>query len=68
MLEALHLGNAPAQTLFSAVKVRRAMDGELYDPADKRLDNLPPARRFADYDIAIDRDIVPEGVEVVEVL
>ncbi|MDQ0395873.1 type I-C CRISPR-associated protein Cas7/Csd2 [Labrys monachus] len=62
------LGNAPAQALFSTVKVRRAMEGDLYDPLDRRLDNLPPARRFEDYDVAVDRGAVPESVEVIEVL
>ncbi len=61
------LGNAPAHQLFDMVKIGRAVDGE-YRPIDARLDNLPPARRFSDYAVQIDRDTLPTGVEIVEVL
>ena len=61
------LGNAPAHALFDRVQIRRMVDGEARD-LDGRLDNLPPARRFADYDIRIDREDLPEGVEVIEVV
>ena len=61
------LGNAPAHQLFDMVKIGRAVDGE-YRPIDTRLDNLPPARRFSDYAVQIDRDTLPTGVEIVEVL
>ncbi|MDQ0467289.1 type I-C CRISPR-associated protein Cas7/Csd2 [Labrys wisconsinensis] len=60
------LGNAPAQALFDRVKVRRRIGDELYDPGSARLDNLPPARRFADYAVTVDRDGLPDGVEVIE--
>jgi len=30
------------------------------------LSNYPPARRFADYEVTVDRDGLPESVEVVE--
>ncbi|AVM51783.1 CRISPR-associated protein Csd2 [Bacteroides zoogleoformans] len=46
------LGNAPANQLFDLVKV------------EKRTDQTP--RSVADYSITIDRDHVPEGVEVEE--
>jgi CRISPR-associated protein Csd2 len=59
------LGNAPAHALFDRVKVGRNVDGE-FRKIDRRLDNLPPAREFADYKIEIDRDGLPEGVEIVE--
>jgi len=62
------LGNAPAHRLFDAVKVLRNVDGESYDPASRRLDNLPPPRRFADYEVAIDRAAIPDQVEVLEIL
>lgn len=62
------LGNAPAHALFERVTVGRAVDGELRLPGDQRLDNLPPARRFADYRIEIDRDGLPEGVEILELV
>ncbi len=51
------MGNAPAHKLFELVKVAR-MAGE----ADT------PARSFADYQVSIDRDGMPAGVSVQEVL
>ena len=59
------LGNAPAHQLFDRVTVSRRIEGEPR-PIDQRLDNYPPARAFADYDIAIDRDGLPDGVDIVE--
>jgi CRISPR-associated protein Csd2 len=50
------LGNAPAQKLFSLVKVGRKTDEER------------PARSFDDYRVAIDREKVPEGVTLEELL
>lgn len=59
------LGNAPAHALFERIKVGRNVDGE-FRKIDRRLDNLPPAREFADYKIEIDRNGIPEGVEIEE--
>jgi CRISPR-associated protein Csd2 len=59
------LGNAPAHALFERVRVGRNVDGE-FRKIDRRLDNLPPAREFSDYTIEIDRDGLPEGVEIIE--
>jgi CRISPR-associated protein Csd2 len=59
------LGNAPAHALFDRVKVGRNVDGE-FRKIDRRLDNLPPAREFADYKIEIDRHGLPDGVEIIE--
>ena len=59
------LGNAPAHKLFDLVHVGRNVDGELREPGDPRLDNLPPARRYDDYLVQIDRRL-PEGVEIIE--
>jgi CRISPR-associated protein Csd2 len=59
------LGNAPAHVLFDRIKVGRNIDGE-FRKIDRRLDNLPPAREFSDYKIEIDRDGLPEGVEIIE--
>jgi CRISPR-associated protein Csd2 len=59
------LGNAPAHKLFDLVHVGRNVDGEMYEPGDARLDNLPPARRYQDYLVQIDRRL-PEGVEIIE--
>lgn len=61
------LGNAPAHTLFDRVSIQRQIDGQVRD-IDGRLDNYPPARKFTDYTITIDRDGLPDGVEIVEVL
>ena len=59
------LGNAPAHALFERVKVGRNVDGQFRE-IDRRLDNLPPARKFSDYTVRIDRDGLPEGVEIIE--
>lgn len=46
------LGNAPARVLFDTVTAQKIIDG--------------PARKYADYQIIIDKEAVPEGVEVSE--
>ncbi|MES1939671.1 CRISPR-associated Csh2 family protein [Salinisphaera sp. T5B8] len=51
------LGNAPAHTLFDRVHVGR-VEGEANTPA----------RHYADYTVTIDRDNLPEGVTVEEML
>jgi len=48
------LGNAPAHKLFDLVKVKRTIDTSI------------PARTFSDYDVAIARDNVPQGVSLEE--
>jgi len=60
------LGNGHAHDLFDRVKVGRNVDGEFRQIDDRGLDNLHPARKFSDYAIAIDRDGLPQGVEVIE--
>lgn len=60
------LGKAHAHSLFDRVKVGRNVDGEFRDVDDRGLGNLPPARKFADYAVAIDRNGLPDGVEIVE--
>jgi CRISPR-associated protein Csd2 len=50
------LGNAPAQKLFERVKVKHAT-GDVQLP-----------RAFSDYEITIDRDNLPAGVEIIEKL
>lgn len=45
------LGNAPAHQLFDAVKVVRRDEGK-------------PARSFSDYEVTVNRDALPAGVEV----
>lgn len=62
------LGNVPAHTLFDRVKIGRNVGGEFRVIGDKRIGNEPPARRFSDYVIEIDRDNLPAGVEIIEKL
>jgi CRISPR-associated protein Csd2 len=50
------LGNAPAQKLFDAVRVTRK------DGPDG------PARSFSDYNVVLDKNAIPEGVEPIEKL
>ena len=60
------LGNAPAHALFDRIKVGRNVDGEFRAPDDSGLGNLRPARRYSDYLIEIDREGLPDGVEIIE--
>ncbi|MER8802067.1 type I-C CRISPR-associated protein Cas7/Csd2 [Mesorhizobium sp. M0998] len=60
------LGNAPAHALFDRVRVGRNIDGAFRDVDDSGIDNYPPARKFSDYKIEIDRDGLPDGVEIIE--
>jgi CRISPR-associated protein Csd2 len=62
------LGNAPAKKLFDRVDVRRRVGDAVYDIGDARLDNQPPTRRFSDYEVTIDRNGLPDGVELLEIL
>ena len=62
------LGNAPAHVLFDLVKIGRNVDGAFREIDDRGLDNLPPARKFTDYIVDIDRANLPEGVEIIEKL
>lgn len=62
------LGNAPAARLFERVKVQRRHEGALYELDDPRLSNYPPARKFSDYEVEVDREGLPEGVEPLEIL
>lgn len=62
------LGKAPAHELFERVVIERACDGSVIPVGDKRLDNYPPARRFADYRVTINRDGLPDGVTIRELL
>lgn len=60
------LGNSPAHTLFERVRVGRNIGGEFRAVNDRGIDNHPPARSFADYQVAIDTANLPEGVEIIE--
>lgn len=62
------LGNAPAHTLFDRVKVGRNVDGEFRPLDDRGLGNLPPARKFSDYVVTIDREGLPTGVDILDLI
>ncbi|WP_029009607.1 type I-C CRISPR-associated protein Cas7/Csd2 [Azospirillum halopraeferens] len=60
------LGNASATALFRRVTVARRFRGQGYDLTGPGLHNLPPARRFEDYAVSVDRTDLPAGVTIVE--
>ena len=60
------LGNAPAHKLFTRVTVKRISDGEEYELGERRADNLPPSRAYADYKVYVDGDNLPIGIEIVD--
>lgn len=62
------LGKAPAHVLFDRVRIGRNVDGETRALDDKGLGNLAPARKFSDYVVEIDREGLPDGVEIREIL
>jgi CRISPR-associated protein Csd2 len=62
------LGNTPAHELFDRIIVERVSNSDAYPLGDKRLDNLPPARRFSDYRVTINRENLPESVTIHELL
>jgi CRISPR-associated protein Csd2 len=60
------LGNAHAHEMFDRIKTRRVHKGLAHDIGDPALDNAPPARSFTDYAIVVDRENLPDGVELIE--
>lgn len=60
------LGNAQAQSLFDRVKTWRAHQGSVQEIGSSAIDNWPPARKWEDYHVSIDRDGVPAGIEIIE--
>jgi len=60
------LGNAHAHDLFARVKTWRAFKGDRRPIGDDAIDNWPAARSFEDYAITVDRDGLPEGIELIE--
>lgn len=60
------LGSAHAHKLFERVTTWRTHQGERRAAGAPETDNWPPARAFTDYAIAIDRDGLPPGVEILE--
>ena len=60
------LGNAPAHTLFDRVTTWRTHQGTRHAIGAPETDNWPVARHFSDYAITVEREGLPEGVEVIE--
>jgi len=60
------LGNGRAQDLFSRVTAWRNHHGSHLQPGDEALDNASPARSFDDYVIKLDRNGLPEGIEMLD--
>jgi CRISPR-associated protein Csd2 len=60
------LGNASAGDLFKRVKTWREHKGVRHEIGAEETDNWPVARSFSDYAITIDRDRLPDGVEIIE--
>lgn len=61
------LGNAPAHTLFDRVRTLRAHQGARQEIGAAAIDDWPPARSFADYEITLDGAPVHETVTTVDV-
>jgi CRISPR-associated protein Csd2 len=60
------LGNAQAQSLFDRVKCQRIHQGAVQDIGSPATDNWPPARKWEDYQVTIDREACPAGIEIIE--
>jgi CRISPR-associated protein Csd2 len=60
------LGNARAHDLFARVKTLRVHMGSRHPVGAEETDNWPPARSFGDYAITIDREGLPQGIEIIE--
>lgn len=56
-------GKAPAHKLFDLIGVNPRKDKDVTD-----TDNKKPARAFSDYEVFIDRDSIPEGVILTELV
>ncbi len=60
------LGNGRAQDLFGRVTAWRNHHGSEVRPGSEALDNASPARSFDDYVIKLDRNGLPEGIEMLD--
>jgi CRISPR-associated protein Csd2 len=60
------LGNAQAQSLFDRVTTQRTHQGSVEEIGSAATDNWPPARKWTDYRVTIDREGLPAGVEIIE--
>lgn len=61
------MGNAQAHQLFDRVQVGRQANGEFY-PLNQLPEGLPPARHYSDYQVQLDQNELPAGVEVLDLL
>lgn len=61
------LGNAQAHRLFERIRVWRNIGGDAH-PIDRGLDNYPVARSYDDYLVTIDREALPEGIEILDLV
>jgi len=60
------LGNAPAQSLFQRVRVLRLHGGMKAEVGSDVTATWPVARGWDGYEVVIDRDGLPPGVEIIE--
>ena len=60
------LGVTHAEKLFARVKVWRVHKGSRAEIGDDRTDNWPVARSFTDYELTLDRDALPDGIDILE--
>jgi CRISPR-associated protein Csd2 len=60
------LGNAQAHSLFDRVKTWRVHEGSTQPIDSRATDNWPPARKWEDYAVTIERDGLPAAVEIIE--
>lgn len=62
------LGNAQAQSLFDRVTARRVHGGSVAEIGSQHTEAWPPARRWMDYSVDLDREGLPASIEVIELL
>ncbi len=60
------LGNAQAHKLFDRVKVFRRFENDSIPVGDIRSHNLRPARAFSDYEISLNNEALPQGIQIIE--
>ena len=60
------LGNAPAHELFDRVTIKRVLQGKEFDPDTPGAHNLPPARSFSDYIVSVNKENLPQGIDLIE--
>jgi CRISPR-associated protein Csd2 len=60
------LGNAQAQSLFDRVETWRVFQDDRHKVGDPNTHNWPPARHWTDYDVTVDGEGLPAGVEIIE--